>query len=91
MATFYQPLIRSEDYQAFRRLLQADLPDSFEVWGEMRFERLAKLRNAGHDTPDIEVNPTEFIAHCHATGQNPSLHALWNFAFDVAQRQNNHA
>jgi hypothetical protein len=32
MATFFFPLIRKEDYQAFRRILGNDLPETFDAW-----------------------------------------------------------
>jgi hypothetical protein len=81
MAIFFVPSIKSDDYDAFRRIIGSDLPDSFDVWANEQSKLIAERLGSGGVTRSIEVNPDEFAAHLRRSGRSASRHELNNFAF----------
>jgi hypothetical protein len=71
------PLIRRENYNAVRRLLNGDLPSTFEARDYEIFQKAAYIRSIGHNPVRIEIDPEEFTRFfsisLQAIGQSPLL------------------
>lgn len=81
MATTYLPIINSEDYQAFRRILGPNLPDAYDDWRQLISERSLQVARSGHTARGIEVHPDEFTVWLTGHGQDRSANGLDNFVF----------
>ncbi len=75
MAQQAVPLIRRENYNAVRRLLNGDLPSTFEARDYEIFQKAAYIRSIGHNPVRIEIDPEEFTrffsTSLQAIGQSP--------------------
>jgi hypothetical protein len=78
MPGFFFPLIRPEDYQAFRDILGDDIPDAFDKWANHIAKERARLRREWErsDAIDVEVIPDQFVRHCDETNSKTSLTGL---------------
>jgi hypothetical protein len=85
METRFLPLIGSEDYDAFRRLLNPDLPDTFDAWFNLHTEYRTDLRKKGEIVEEVEVNSHEFTRFLRATGRRANLKALEEFTLGKAR------
>jgi hypothetical protein len=86
MATHYSPIIRSEDYEAFRNLINADMPGTFDAWAYERAEADLQHTRRGLTVLSIEVNPDGFERYLRDHRAKASRHELDNFAFYEATR-----
>jgi gluconate kinase len=81
MATQYLPIIREEDYEAFRRLLGQNLPGAYDDWNYLSGDRQHQIARSGHIARGIELHPDEFTMWLSARREDATLNALDNFAF----------
>lgn len=88
MATRFAPLILRDDYDAFRRLLNDDLPNTYDEWSETQNQEILQLVKAGITCRNIKINPDEFAAYCRAVGQSPNRYLLNDFVVAESRRQN---
>lgn len=86
MATQYLPLIRKEDFEAFKRLLGANLPDAYDGWRQLVTDRADMILKSQHHVVMKEVDPNQFAAWIKATGRQTTLNALDTFTFQQATR-----
>ncbi len=82
MAIYFLPTIKREDYDAFRRIIYPDFPDSFEEWANELSKLAAQHLGQGSTARSIEVNPDEFVAYLARRRTSGSRHELYNFAFE---------
>ena len=68
---FPLPVIRPEDYDAFRREVGSDLADTYDEWLDLHREQVDEARRRGDPVAEIEVKLDEFIGFCRATGTSP--------------------
>jgi hypothetical protein len=73
---FYEPLIEPHNYDAFRRLLHADIPSSYDVWLNLQAKESEGRVMKGHKVRQVKVDPDEFARYCRATGAGHSLNSL---------------
>lgn len=87
VVTVYQPVIRRNEYEAFRAILNDSLPATFGTWLHVRRENGMHMVRHGHEVADVEVRPDEFASYCSAAGQKLALQDLWLFAHEVTQQR----
>lgn len=63
MADFYVPVIASEDYETFHRLLRPHLPATYQEWSYLHFMHTAELNGQGHTVTKVKINPLEFARY----------------------------
>jgi hypothetical protein len=63
---WWSPLIRREDYDAFRRLAGADFPDSYDVWFNLASKEDLQRTRVGYRVEQRQVDPDEFARYCSA-------------------------
>ena len=63
--TFYSAVILQKDYEAFRRLLGKQLPDTDNEWRHLHDHQIAEQRGAGLEIIEVEIYPDEFIRFCN--------------------------
>jgi hypothetical protein len=82
MVTMFIPTIAAKDYDAFRRLMNRDLPDSYDKWLHLVLQMTADNDGKGHISEPVDLDPHEFTRFLGATGNTANLHSLRNFAFE---------
>lgn len=80
MAAMFIPTIAPADYQAFRRLIDRDLPDTYDEWLDLANKGSLDNIGKGHVSEPVDVDPNEFVRFVRATGASANLHWLYNFA-----------
>jgi hypothetical protein len=88
VATTYSPIIKKDDYDAFRSLINSDMPDTFDEWAYQRGEADLQYTRRGLAVRRIEVHPDGFVAYLLAQRAKASRHELDSFAAQEAARQN---
>ena len=63
MAIYFLPSIKCEDYDAFRRIIYPDFPDTFDEWANDISKLAAQHLGQGSTARSIEVDPDEFAAY----------------------------
>jgi hypothetical protein len=80
MAIFIDPDTSKEDFEALRRIPNADFPDTYNEWLDLLSKEAARLVvTPGNTIRRIKVDPDEFRRHCAATRRAPNLQELRNF------------
>ena len=51
MTIYCLPLISPGDYETFRRLLNNDLPDTYNEWSNLHLKKLSDVRRQGESLP----------------------------------------
>jgi hypothetical protein len=74
------PVIRREDYDAFRRDVGAKLAASYDLWAKLFAREVADARRQGKTIVEAQVNYDEFARYCRANGQTPNPQTLLDFA-----------
>lgn len=80
MAIFTLPIIRREQYDAFRRDLGPDLADTYDEWAKLFADELGKAKRRGDSLVEIEIDYDQFIRYCRTEGQQPNAEILRRFA-----------
>ena len=78
--TFIFPVIRREDYDAFRRDVGPNLADSYDEWAKLCAGEVAEARLQGRDVVLAPINYEEFARYCRANGKRPDSKTLLDFA-----------
>jgi hypothetical protein len=87
MEEVFFPIIRPKDYDAFWRLTNGDLPDTYEEWREQYSKSKAERARQGAVVIDVEVYPEDFATFCKKSDLPPSTEILIDFAEEEARRQ----
>jgi hypothetical protein len=77
---FVIPVIRREDYDAFRRDVGSTLANTYDEWEKLLAKEVAEARQSGKTVVEAEVNYDEFQRYCRTTGKKPDPMALLEFA-----------
>ncbi len=83
------PLLTSDDYEAFRRILGAHLPDAYDKWLQLHTHDVTEHRRVGRAVREVKVDPHEFADFLHARGHVANLKTLREFTFEKAFRDPN--
>jgi hypothetical protein len=81
------PIIRPDYYNAFWRLANGDLPDTYDEWLKIHSDRRLKRRQRGEVVIDVEVYPHEFARYCEAHNVACNLESLGDFAMHKFRSQ----
>jgi hypothetical protein len=84
VATFFVAVIPREHYDSFKKLLNQEVPDSFDVWSFRHSERIAARTSKGQTIYEVKVNPDEFTRFCQTTNSAYDLQCLDRFATEKA-------
>jgi hypothetical protein len=76
MAITYTPVIRSQDYEALRCVLDGHIPNTHDAWEKRQTDEVAQIQKAGHTVRIVNVDPNEFARFLNATGAAHDLHSL---------------
>jgi len=82
MPTIFSPNIAQADYNAFRRLIKKDFPDTYDKWLDLTSQQANKFGAVGNTVESIEVKPDEFARFLGTTGTSSDLQSLWHFAHE---------
>jgi hypothetical protein len=74
------PLIRREDYEAFKRLMGEHLPDTYEGWLQLATNRRNECIRNAIPYRDVDVYPDKFAAWCTGMGMACDGATLSKFA-----------
>ena len=86
----YLPVIGSNDFDAFRKLLGRDFkPKTHDEWLVQRAQWLGCYERKGNVIVDVEVDPKEFASHLSATSAPNDLNNLLIFA-EITATANKH-
>ena len=77
---FVLPVIRREDYDAFRRDVGPNLSNTYDEWAKLLANEVAEARRIGKTVVEAEVNYDEFTRYCRTTGKKPDPMVLLDFA-----------
>jgi hypothetical protein len=77
---FVIPVIRREDYDAFRRDVGSTLANTYDEWVRLLAKEVAEARRSGKTVVEAEVNYDEFRRYCSTTGKKPDPMVLLEFA-----------
>ena len=77
---FVLPVIRRQDYDAFRRDVGPNLANSYDEWTRLFAHEVAEARRIGKTVIEAEVNYDDFTRYCHANGKKPDPISLLEFA-----------
>lgn len=77
---FVIPVIRREDYDAFRRDVGSTLANTYDEWMKLLAKEVAQARQSGKTVVEAEVNYDEFQRYCRTTGKTPNPMVLLEFA-----------
>jgi len=77
---FPVPIIHPAQYDAFRRAIGPDLPDTYDEWLQHTIKHRGERLRQGETLVEVEVDYDQFIAFCAATGTAPNAKTLLDFA-----------
>ena len=80
---FVLPVIRREDYDAFRRDVGPNLADSFDEWSKLLAKEVAEARLQGRNVVLAPINYEPFTRYCRAKGKKPDPQILLDFAIST--------
>ena len=78
------PFITPQHFDAFRRLLSPDFPNSYDEWFKLHTKEKLERGQVGYDVLETQVDPDEFPRYCRARGVTPNRKTLLDFAFEKA-------
>jgi hypothetical protein len=77
---FVLPVIRRQDYDAFRRDVGPNLATSYDEWARLLANEVAEARRIGKTVVEAEVNYDEFTRYCRTSGKKADPMTLLEFA-----------
>lgn len=83
----FQPRIAPEDYDAFRRILNDHLPDTYDEWLQLTSQKASDLQGKGYIVEEVEIEPDEFVGYARAYRAPYNLHSLENILAEKTRRQ----
>jgi len=60
VASFFVAAIPPEHYDSFKRVLNQNLPDTFDLWSFRHSEKMAARTRHGQTIYEVKVDPDEF-------------------------------
>lgn len=81
------PFIAPEHYEAFRRFVGLDLPDTYHEWLRLSDKEAFERAKVGYQVERLQVNPDEFTRYCDARWATANGIALMNFVREKAAGQ----
>lgn len=88
MADYPVPTISPHDYDAFRRILNPHLSDTYDEWLQLHTKYVTSLLQVGQNVRQIEVHPDEFGRFCNSRGASCNLKTLLDFAIEKVAGNN---
>jgi len=76
------PVIRSDDYDAFRAIPTLDLPDTYDEWLKLFAERKSEHAQRAFRIIEIKVNSHEFARYLAAKRTPGNLKTLSDFTIE---------
>jgi hypothetical protein len=73
------PLISHRDYDAFRRLNDSDLPNTYDEWLRVHATMKARGSLSGYIVEERQIDLREFVRYCHPRGLDPNVSSLLIF------------
>jgi hypothetical protein len=86
MITSLITIISPQDYEAFRRILAPDLPDTHDEWLYLQKKERADQISKGHAIREIQAYPDKFIRFLKTSGQEANLQTLHNLCVSGGNR-----
>jgi hypothetical protein len=86
MATLWIPFTSEQDFEAFKRILGRNLPDTYDGWRQLVTDRADRHLEVRQQVVIKEADPNEFAEWLTATGREATLNALDTFVFQQATR-----
>jgi hypothetical protein len=83
-APYLLPLISPRDYDAFSRLNDTDLPDTYEEWLRLHAEMKSQSSVNGYIVEAHQIEPREFVRYCSPRGMAPNRNSLLIFVGEKA-------
>ena len=80
MAHLYIAYIPPQHYDAFQRILQGNLPNTYDEWSEVHMRKAADILDAGDIYREVQIDPDEFAGACGSDGVDRTLQGLDRFA-----------
>jgi hypothetical protein len=77
---FVLPVIRPEDYNAFRRDIGHHIANSYEEWAKLVAGEVAQARQDGKTVIERVVAYDDFLRYCGLLGKTPDAAVLLQFA-----------
>jgi hypothetical protein len=77
---FVLPVIRPEDYNAFRRDIGPHIANTYEEWAKLVAGEVAQARHDGKTVIERVVYYDDFVRYCTAIGKMPDAGVLLQFA-----------
>lgn len=74
------PIIRPEDYNAFRRDMGYNIANTYEEWAKLVAVEVAKARQDGKTVIERVVAYDDFVRYCRGVGKIPDAAVLLHFA-----------
>jgi hypothetical protein len=90
MSTFFFPKLDASNYQSFRRLINDEMPETFNEWSQRQsLKKDQYLLNLHPDRlcVDIEINPDQFSKYCRSTNSSNTLDTLDRLAAEIGSRE----
>jgi len=89
MITYFIGQIEREYYKSLTAIPSNQFPPSFEAFCFFQDDLTENYRAKGAKVITIKVDVQEFAEHCRSNRKPLNAHELNNFAFSLANRQNN--
>jgi hypothetical protein len=80
MAHFYIVHLPPQHYNAFREILDARIPNSYDKWSKFHVQKGANILYSGHTYLEVPIDPDEFARACDANRVERTLQGLDHFA-----------
>jgi hypothetical protein len=77
---FVLPIIRPEDYNAFKRDIGHHIANTYEEWAKLVAGEVAKARQDGKTVIERVVDYDDFVRYCRVVGKLPDAAVLLQFA-----------
>jgi hypothetical protein len=88
VAMHIMPIIRPSDYDAFRSILNDQLPDTYGEWLQSYMESQKKFRHFREPYRGIEIYPQEFVNFCLSRNAVATIKLLAECALEKAFGEN---
>ena len=77
---FVLPIIRPEDYNAFRRDIGHHIANTYEEWAKLVASEVAQARRDGKTVIERVIDYDDFIRYCRRNEKTPDAAVLLQFA-----------
>jgi hypothetical protein len=84
MRPFLLPSIAPDDYHAFSRLNDSDLPETYDEWLKVQAKMRDQGSQAGYILEQRQVDPREFVRYCSPRALAPNMNSLLMFVQEKA-------